>query len=86
MSEVGESLPRFPFLSGLVHLEALETVSNQCEGRVQNMVMVLGPGELSTVKHELIIIKEIFQIEEQSDEEESDEQKGRIALGSLEWV
>ena len=61
---------------GLVQLEALEMLSNQCEGRVQGLLAGLKDQQLEAVKVDLLAVKQAFKLEDM-DQEEDD--------GMLKW-
>ncbi|XP_056112796.1 protein NOXP20 isoform X2 [Rhinichthys klamathensis goyatoka] len=63
----------FDDYQGLSHLEALEILSNESEGRVQEFLSSLEEEDLEVLKKELIAIKEIFIARE---EEEADAASG----------
>ncbi|KAL7841195.1 hypothetical protein SRHO_G00248860 [Serrasalmus rhombeus] len=64
----------FDDYQGLSHLEALEILSNESEGRVQAALASLEGEQLELVKKELIEIKEIFiAMEEEEDETSAEE-------------
>ncbi|XP_016425944.1 protein NOXP20-like isoform X1 [Sinocyclocheilus rhinocerous] len=63
----------FDDYQGLSHLEALEILSNESEGRVQEFLSTLEEEDLEVMKKELIAIKEIFIAH---DEEEPDAASG----------
>ncbi|KTG39883.1 hypothetical protein cypCar_00036309 [Cyprinus carpio] len=69
----------FDDYQGLSHLEALEILSNESEGRVQEYLSSLEEEDLEVLKKELIAIKEIFITHE---EEEADAASGEN-VGSL---
>ncbi|KAI5616564.1 protein NOXP20 isoform X1 [Silurus asotus] len=60
----------FDDYQGLSHLEALEILSNESEGRIQDVLSSLDGDQLEFLKKELIEIKEIFQEEEEMEETE----------------
>ncbi|KAF7686701.1 protein NOXP20 [Silurus meridionalis] len=60
----------FDDYQGLSHLEALEILSNESEGRIQDVLSSLDGEQLEFLKKELIEIKEIFQEEEEMEETE----------------
>ncbi|KAM9449414.1 protein NOXP20 isoform 2-T2 [Clarias gariepinus] len=62
----------FDDYQGLSHLEALEILSNESEGRVQDVLSSLDGEELELLKKELIKIKEIFEARE-DEKDETDE-------------
>ncbi|XP_069386044.1 protein NOXP20 isoform X2 [Paralichthys olivaceus] len=64
----------FDDYQGLSHLEALEILSNESEGKVQAFLSSLVEEEQDEVKKELILIKDIF-IKQEEDEEEDEEGK-----------
>ncbi|XP_058241039.1 protein NOXP20 isoform X2 [Hemibagrus wyckioides] len=70
----------FDDYQGLSHLEALEILSNESEGRVQEALSSLEGERLELLKKELIEIKEIFEAREEEEEEE--EQKEMEERGS----
>ncbi|XP_056593233.1 protein NOXP20 isoform X2 [Triplophysa dalaica] len=57
----------FDDYQGLSHLEALEILSNESEGRVQTFLSSLEGEELEVLKKELIEIKEIFIAHEEEE-------------------
>ncbi|MCJ8749267.1 hypothetical protein PDJAM_G00174410 [Pangasius djambal] len=59
----------FDDYQGLSHLEALEILSNESEGRVQDVLSSLDGEQLELLKKELIEIKEIFEMREEEEEE-----------------
>ncbi|XP_074520361.1 protein NOXP20 isoform X2 [Halichoeres trimaculatus] len=66
----------FDDYQGLSHLEALEILSNESEGKVQAFLSSLTEEEQDEIKKELILIKDIFikQEEEEKGEEEEKEE------------
>ncbi|CAH1777748.1 unnamed protein product [Owenia fusiformis] len=60
----------FDEYKGLVHLEALEMLSNQCEVKVQSLLGALPQDKISSLKPDLIAIKEAFEIEDLDDDDE----------------
>ncbi|XP_026990757.2 protein NOXP20 isoform X2 [Tachysurus fulvidraco] len=62
----------FDDYQGLSHLEALEILSNESEGRVQEALSSLDGETLELLKKELIEIKEIFEAREEEEEEEEE--------------
>ncbi|XP_060720610.1 protein NOXP20 isoform X2 [Tachysurus vachellii] len=62
----------FDDYQGLSHLEALEILSNESEGRVQEVLSSLDGETLEILKKELIEIKEIFEAREEEEEEEEE--------------
>uniref|UniRef100_A0A8C2F372 Family with sequence similarity 114 member A1 n=1 Tax=Cyprinus carpio TaxID=7962 RepID=A0A8C2F372_CYPCA len=73
----------FDDYQGLPHLEALEILSNESEGRVQEFLSTLEEEDLEVMKKELIAIKEIFITH---DEEEPDAASGENAADGEEFV
>uniref|UniRef100_A0A672T9M3 Family with sequence similarity 114 member A1 n=2 Tax=Sinocyclocheilus grahami TaxID=75366 RepID=A0A672T9M3_SINGR len=73
----------FDDYQGLSHLEALEILSNESEGRVQEFLSTLEEEDLEVMKEELIAIKEIFITH---DEEEPDAAAGENAADGEEFV
>ncbi|XP_051559872.1 protein NOXP20-like isoform X2 [Myxocyprinus asiaticus] len=73
----------FDDYQGLSHLEALEILSNESEGRVQSFLSFLEGEELEVLKKELIEIKEIFITREK---EEIDASSGENAADGEEFV
>ncbi|XP_077061119.1 protein NOXP20 isoform X1 [Siphateles boraxobius] len=73
----------FDDYQGLSHLEALEILSNESEGRVQEFLSSLEEEDLEVLKKELIAIKEIFITRE---EEEADAASGENAADGEEFV
>uniref|UniRef100_A0A673I800 Protein NOXP20-like n=1 Tax=Sinocyclocheilus rhinocerous TaxID=307959 RepID=A0A673I800_9TELE len=73
----------FDDYQGLSHLEALEILSNESEGRVQEYLSSLEEEDLEVLKKELIAIKEIFITHE---EEEADAASGENAADGEEFV
>uniref|UniRef100_A0A672RM56 Protein NOXP20-like n=1 Tax=Sinocyclocheilus grahami TaxID=75366 RepID=A0A672RM56_SINGR len=73
----------FDDYQGLSHLEALEILSNESEGRVQEFLSSLEEEDLEVLKKELIAIKEIFITHE---EEEADAASGENAADGEEFV
>ncbi|XP_017316662.1 protein NOXP20 isoform X2 [Ictalurus punctatus] len=59
----------FDDYQGLSHLEALEILSNESEGRVQDVLSSLDGEQLELLKKELMEIKEIFEAREEEEEE-----------------
>ncbi|KAG7486321.1 hypothetical protein JOB18_029335 [Solea senegalensis] len=64
----------FDDYQGLSHLEALEILSNESEGKVQAFLSALEEEEQDEVKKELILIKNIFIKQEEEEEEEEKEE------------
>ena len=52
-----------------MQLEALEMLSNQCEGRVQALLTALKGSQLDAVKSDLLAIKDAFKLEDLDQEE-----------------
>ncbi|XP_059407939.1 protein NOXP20-like [Carassius carassius] len=73
----------FDDYQGLSHLEALEILSNESEGRVQEYLSSLEEEDLEVLKKELIAIKEIFITHK---EEEADAASGENAADGEEFV
>ncbi|XP_067258998.1 protein NOXP20 isoform X2 [Chanodichthys erythropterus] len=73
----------FDDYQGLSHLEALEILSNESEGRVQEFLSSLEEEDLEVLKKELIAIKEIFINRE---EEEADAASEENAADGEEFV
>ncbi|KAK9980772.1 hypothetical protein ABG768_000361 [Culter alburnus] len=73
----------FDDYQGLSHLEALEILSNESEGRVQEFLSSLEEEDLEVLKKELIAIKEIFITRE---EEEADAASEENAADGEEFV
>lgn len=73
----------FDDYQGLSHLEALEILSNESEGRVQTFLSSLEEEELEVLKKQLIEIKEIFIAHE---EEEVDANSEENAADGEEFV
>ncbi|XP_060921591.1 protein NOXP20 [Labrus mixtus] len=63
----------FDDYQGLSHLEALEILSNESEGKVQAFLSSLTEEEQDEVKKELIFIKDIFMKREEEEEEKEKE-------------
>ena len=55
--------------SGLVQLEALEMLSNQCEGKVQHLLASLPPEQLQLLKGELMAIRDAFELEDMDNDD-----------------
>lgn len=66
---------QFDEFQGLVQLEALEMLSNQCEGRVQGLLAGLKGQQLEAVKRDLLAIKDAFKLEDLDQEEDEDDEK-----------
>ncbi|KAF7666223.1 hypothetical protein LDENG_00114500 [Lucifuga dentata] len=64
----------FDDYQGLSHLEALEILSNESEGKVQAFLSSLEKEEQEEEKEELIVIKDIFV---RGEEEEGEEEEGK---------
>ncbi|XP_074651411.1 protein FAM114A2-like [Tubulanus polymorphus] len=64
---------QFDDAQGLVHLEALEMLSNESESKVQSLLSTMSADVLEKLKTELIQIKDHFEIDEVDDEEETDD-------------
>ncbi|XP_040296105.1 protein FAM114A2 [Bufo bufo] len=60
----------FDEYQGLAHLEALEMLSKESEGKVKSIVGSLSGDELADLKQELESLKEVFSMEEFDDDEE----------------
>ena len=56
-------------IAGLAHLEGLEMVSNQCEGKVQSLLGSMPPDDVSQIKPDLINIKDEFDLDQHEDDE-----------------
>ncbi|XP_041642326.1 protein NOXP20 isoform X2 [Cheilinus undulatus] len=65
----------FDDYQGLSHLEALEILSNESEGKVQAFLSSLAEEEQDEVKKELIFIKDIF-IKREEEKEGNEDEKG----------
>ncbi|KAM7009729.1 protein NOXP20 [Tautogolabrus adspersus] len=65
----------FDDYQGLSHLEALEILSNESEGKVQAFLSSLTEDEQDEVKKELIFIKDIFIKREEEEEEGGEKEK-----------
>lgn len=74
----------FDDYQGLSHLEALEILSNESEGRVQEFLCSLEEEDLEVLKKDLIAIKEIFISREE--EEEPEATSGENAADGEEFV
>nr|XP_055061616.1 protein NOXP20 isoform X1 [Misgurnus anguillicaudatus]XP_055061617.1 protein NOXP20 isoform X1 [Misgurnus anguillicaudatus] len=68
----------FDDYQGLSHLEALEILSNESEGRVQTFLSSLEEEELEVLKKVLIEIKEIFFAHEEEEVDASAEENGDL--------
>ncbi|KAL3880464.1 hypothetical protein ACJMK2_032701 [Sinanodonta woodiana] len=64
----------FDEFQGLVHLEALEILSQQSERKVQSLLMALPTDSLATIKPTLLLIKQTFETEIEEEEESADEE------------
>lgn len=60
----------FDEYQGLAHLEALEMLSKESEGKVKSIIGALSAEELAELKQELESLKEVFSMEEFDDDEE----------------
>lgn len=60
----------FDDFQGLAHLEALEMLSNQSEKRVSSLLNALPPETITSIKPQLLQIKENFEIGEEDEEVE----------------
>ncbi|XP_073505950.1 protein FAM114A2 [Phyllobates terribilis] len=60
----------FDEYQGLAHLEALEMLSKESEGKVKSIIGALSGEELVDLKQELESLKEVFSMEEFDDDEE----------------
>ncbi|XP_069619626.1 protein FAM114A2 [Ranitomeya imitator] len=60
----------FDEYQGLAHLEALEMLSKESEGKVKSIIGALSGEELDGLKQELESLKEVFSMEEFDDDEE----------------
>ncbi|CAN2387324.1 Family with sequence similarity 114 [Pristimantis euphronides] len=60
----------FDEYQGLAHLEALEMLSKQSEGKVRSIIGALSGEELARLKQELEPLKEVLSMEEFDDDEE----------------
>ncbi|XP_073424004.1 protein FAM114A2 isoform X2 [Dendrobates tinctorius] len=60
----------FDEYQGLAHLEALEMLSKESEGKVKSIIGALSGEELHDLKQELESLKEVFSLEEFDDDEE----------------
>ncbi|TSN95711.1 Protein Noxp20 [Bagarius yarrelli] len=67
----------FDDYQGLSHLEALEILSNESEGKVQEVLSTLDSEDLELLKKDLIEIKEIFEAREDEEDEEKEETGSR---------
>ncbi|KAK3605420.1 hypothetical protein CHS0354_007501 [Potamilus streckersoni] len=67
----------FDEFQGLVHLEALEILSQQSERKVQSLLTALPTDSLTTIKPTLLLIKQTFEteIEEESEDEEGSQKQ-----------
>ncbi|XP_067297957.1 protein NOXP20 isoform X2 [Pseudorasbora parva] len=68
----------FDDYQGLSHLEALEILSNESEGRVQEFLSSLEEEDLEALKKELIAIKEIFITHEEEEADAASEENGDL--------
>jgi len=59
----------FPFEIGLAHLEALEILPNQCEKKVQTLLVSMPVETLSAIKADLVKIKQVFEWDENEDDD-----------------
>ncbi|XP_060073327.1 protein FAM114A2-like [Ylistrum balloti] len=64
----------FDEYQGLAHLEALEILSNQCEKKVQTLLTSMPADTLADIKADLIRIKQVFERDENSEDEETEDQ------------
>ncbi|XP_075066212.1 protein FAM114A2 [Mixophyes fleayi] len=60
----------FDEYQGLAHLEALELLSKESEGKVKSILSAVSGEELEELKLDLEALKEVFSLEEFDDEEE----------------
>ncbi|KAM4038945.1 protein FAM114A2 [Anomaloglossus baeobatrachus] len=60
----------FDEYQGLAHLEALEMLSKESEGKVKSIIGALSGEELASLKQDLESLKEVFSMEEFDDDEE----------------
>ena len=67
--------------AGLVQLEALEMLSNQCEGRVQSVLASMSPESLNAIKADLVSIKAEFELKDLEEEEEGE--AGYLSMGNI---
>nr|XP_056711521.1 protein NOXP20 [Euleptes europaea] len=71
----------FDEFQGLSHLEALEILSNESEGKIQSYLASLEQEELETAKNALIAIKAIFLPQEPNDEDDKTETAAAEDMG-----
>ncbi|XP_076118290.1 uncharacterized protein LOC143085677 [Mytilus galloprovincialis] len=64
----------FDEFQGISHLEALEILSNQCEKKVQILLTSLPAETLSSIKSQLIEIKQIFEHENDDDDDDEEQE------------
>ncbi|XP_062864685.1 protein NOXP20 isoform X2 [Trichomycterus rosablanca] len=73
----------FDDYQGLSHLEALEILSSESEGRVQEALAALEGEQLELLKKELMEIKVIFESREQENQQEEGNETGTEGNGEL---
>uniref|UniRef100_A0A4W3H830 Family with sequence similarity 114 member A2 n=1 Tax=Callorhinchus milii TaxID=7868 RepID=A0A4W3H830_CALMI len=66
----------FDEFQGLSHLEALEILSNESEGKVKSVLHALSGQDVENLKEELEAIKEAFSLVEFDEEEEEEDNGG----------
>lgn len=71
------------FYPGLAHLEALEMLSNQCEKKVNILLNALSAEMISTVKPQLLLIKQNFEINDDDDDDDITEQQFDVLVTDL---
>ena len=69
MNDKVKNHPNVLFITGLAHLEGLEMVSNQCEGKVQSLLASMPSEDVDEIKPDLVNIKEEFDLEQHEDDE-----------------
>ncbi|XP_069130382.1 protein FAM114A2-like isoform X1 [Argopecten irradians] len=70
----------FDEYQGLAHLEALEILANQCEKKVQTLLTSMPEDTLADIKSDLIMIKQVFERNEEDEEDEDPEDQDFVKL------
>ncbi|XP_033743306.1 protein FAM114A2-like isoform X2 [Pecten maximus] len=70
----------FDEYQGLAHLEALEILANQCEKKVQTLLTSMPADTLADIKSDLIMIKQVFERNEEDDDDEDPEDQDFVKL------
>ncbi|XP_043270983.1 protein FAM114A2 [Venturia canescens] len=67
----------FDDFQGLVHLEALEMLSKQCNMKIQQRLVTLDADELASIQETLQEVKELCDLGDEEEEEEEEKDEGK---------